>query len=60
MNGTKVERVQSCKYLVVTMDEKWSWKPYISNLLKKLGHRLCLTESFICLIIRLALRILTA
>ena len=34
------------------MDEKWSWKPYISNLLKKLGHRLCLTESFICLIIR--------
>ena len=58
MNGTQVERVQSCKYFVVTMDEKWSWKPYISNLLKKLGHRLCLTEYFICLIIRLALRIL--
>ena len=60
MNGTQVERVQSCKYFVVTMDEKWSWKPYISNLLKKLGHRLCLTEYFICLIIRLALRILRA
>ena len=60
MNGTQVERVQSCKYFVVTMDEKWSWKPYISNLLKKLGHRLCLTEYFICLIIRLALRILGA
>ena len=38
MNGTQVEHVQSCKYLVVIMDEKWSWKPYISNLLKKLGH----------------------
>ena len=32
--------VQSCKYLGVTIDKKWSWKPYISNLLKKLGHRL--------------------
>ena len=40
MNGTQVELVQSCKYLGVTMDEKWRWKPCISNLLKKLGHRL--------------------
>ena len=32
MNGTQVEHVQSCKYLVVIMDEKWSWKPYISKL----------------------------
>ena len=40
MNGTQVKRVQSCKYLGVTMDEKWSWKPYISNLLQKLGHHL--------------------
>ena len=23
MNGTQVKRVQSCKYLGVTMDEKW-------------------------------------
>jgi len=23
----------------VTMDAKWSWKPHISNLLRKLGHR---------------------
>lgn len=38
MNGTQVEHVQSCKYLAVIMDEKWSQKPYISNLLKKLGH----------------------
>ena len=29
-------------YLGVTMDAKWNWKPHISNLLKKLGHRLSL------------------
>ena len=41
MNGTQIERVQSCKCLGVTMDEKWSWRAYSSNdLLKKLGHRL--------------------
>ena len=34
MNGTQVERVQSCKYLGVTMDKKWSWKPHITNLLR--------------------------
>ena len=36
MNGTQVERVQSCKYLGVTMGKKWSWKPHISDLSKKL------------------------
>ena len=41
-NGTQIDRVQSFKYLGVTMDAKWSWKPHISNLLKKLGHRLSL------------------
>ena len=43
-NGTQIDRVQSFKYLEVTMDAKWSWKPraHISNLLKKLGHRLSL------------------
>ena len=41
-NGTQIDRVQSFKYLEVTMDSKWSWKPHISNLLKKLGHRLSL------------------
>ena len=64
MNGTQVGRVKSCKYFGVTMDEKWSWKPYISNLLSYVGLRLsmliCFRESFICVIIRLALRILTA
>ena len=40
MNSIQVERVKSCKYLGVTMDAKWSWKAHISNLLKKLGHRL--------------------
>ena len=41
-NGTHIDRVQSFKYLGVTTDAKWSWKPHISNLLKKLGHRLSL------------------
>ena len=41
-NGTQIDRVQSFKYLGVTTDAKWSWKPHISNLLKKLGHCLCL------------------
>ena len=41
-NGTQIDRVQSFKYLGVTMDSKWSWKLHISNLLKKLGHRLSL------------------
>ena len=33
-NGTQIDRVQSFKYLGVTTDAKWSWKPHISNLLK--------------------------
>ena len=41
-NGTQIDHVQSFKYLGVTTDAKWSWKPHISNLLKKLGHRLSL------------------
>ena len=36
MNCTQVERVQSCKYLGVAIDKKWSWKPHISDLSKKL------------------------
>ena len=40
MNNAKVERVQSCKYLGITMDAQWTWRPHISNLIKKLGHRL--------------------
>ena len=51
MNGTQVERAKSCKYFGVTMDEKWSWMVFAC---------LCFRESFICMIIRLALRILTA
>lgn len=34
-NGTQIDCVQSFKYLGVTTDAKWSWKPHISNLLKK-------------------------
>ena len=41
-NGTQINRVQSFKYLGVTTDAKWSWKPHISNLLKKLGDCLSL------------------
>ena len=33
-NGTQIDPVQSFKYLRVTTDSKWSWKPHISNLLK--------------------------
>ena len=50
-NGTQIDRVQSFKYLGVTTDAKWSWKPHISNLLKKIGHRLSLFNRiliFIC------------
>ena len=35
-----IDRVKSFKYLGVTTDEKWSWKPHIRNLVKKLGHRI--------------------
>ena len=27
-NGTQIDRMQSFKYLGVTMDSKWSWKPH--------------------------------
>ena len=48
-NDTQIERVQSFKYLGVTTDAKRSWKPHVSNLLKKLGHRpFCLIAYFIC------------
>ena len=29
----------------MTTDEKWSWKPYIRNLVKKLGHRISVFNS---------------
>jgi len=38
--GDSINRVHSFKYLGVTTDERWNWKPHITNLLKKLGHRL--------------------
>ena len=38
--GVVIDRVKSFKYLAVTTDEKWSWKPHIRNLAKKLGHRI--------------------
>ena len=39
-DGVVIDRVKSFKYLGVTTDEKWSWKPHIQNLVKKLGHRI--------------------
>ena len=39
-DGVVIDRVKSFKYLGVTTDEKWSWKPQIQNLFKKLGHRI--------------------
>ena len=41
-SGTQIDRVQSFRYLGVTTDAKWSLKPHISNLLKKLGLSLSL------------------
>ena len=39
-DGGEIDRVKSFKYLGVKLDEKWSWKPHIKDLLQKLGHRL--------------------
>ncbi len=39
-DGIEIERTQSFKYLGVKLDEKWSWKPHIKDLFRKLGHRL--------------------
>ena len=36
----QIERVQSYKYLGLTADSKWTWKPHIKILLRKLGHRI--------------------
>ena len=39
-DGIEIDRTQSFKYLGVKLDEKWSWKPHIKDLFRKLGHRL--------------------
>jgi hypothetical protein len=39
-DGIEIDRIQSFKYLGVELDEKWSWKTHIKDLLRKLGHRL--------------------
>ena len=39
-DGGQINRVNSFKYLGVTVDEKWIWKCHIKTLLRKLGHRL--------------------
>ena len=36
INGTKVDRVQSVKYLGMTLDEKLNWKEHTEKLLTKL------------------------
>lgn len=36
-----INRVKSFKYLGMTIDEKWNWRPHIRNLIKKVGHRIC-------------------
>ena len=30
----------------MNLDEKWSWKPHIKDLLQKLGHRLSVNKEF--------------
>ena len=39
-DGVDINRTETYKYLGVKLDEKWSWKPHIWDLLRKLGHRL--------------------
>ena len=39
-DGIEIDRIQSFKYPGVELGEKWSWKPHIKDLLRKLGHRL--------------------
>ena len=34
-NGAQIDRVQSFKYIGVTTDAKWSWKPHISAICKR-------------------------
>lgn len=36
-----IDRVKSFKYLGLTIDKKWNRRPHIRNLIKKLGHRIC-------------------
>ena len=40
-DNVAIDRVTSFKYLGVTTDEKWNWKAHVRNLIKKLGHRIC-------------------
>ncbi len=40
LDGELVSRVAEFKYLGIMLDEKWNWKSHISNLSRKLGHRL--------------------
>ena len=40
--GIEIDRVKSFKYLGLKLDEKWSWKLHIKDLLQKLGNRLSL------------------
>ncbi len=37
-DGIEIDWTQSFKYLVVKLDEKWSWKPHIKDLCQKLGY----------------------
>ena len=41
VNDDIIDCVKSFRYLGVTIDEKWNWRPHIRNLIKKLGHRIC-------------------
>ena len=40
-DNVAIDRLTSFKYLGVTTDEKWNWKAHVRNLIKKLGHRIC-------------------
>ena len=38
LNGEVIQRKRNYKYLGAMLDENWSWKIHLTQLLKKLGH----------------------
>ena len=40
LNGEVIQCKRNYKYLGAMLDENWSWKIHLNQLLKKLGHRL--------------------
>ena len=46
-DGVIIDRVKSFKYLGVTTDETWNWKPHIRNFAKKVFRKKASSEESI-------------